>query len=160
MFDFCIQIKKNRVKTSRIINGNIELMLFSGEEWISTDLYWEQFKRKVEYSVDEKFAFIIGADIKDFEIDSTILISNEFTVIDEDIKWIVDDFTSASFQVSLYPDISERIKVARAVECKEHEVQTDREVADDSIGEIQGDDLNSLQSFYRKATRDFKRGSK
>lgn len=162
MADFCIQVIKNKVKTARIIDGGLEFIRFSGEEWIEDSGYWDKFKSKIEYVEDEQLAFVIVSDTNSFALDSDIVISDKFTNNERDITWIIDGFDSVNYHIALYPEtalsptIAESINVAVVENKKAQSVEEDQVIAEQEVEVPNG---NSLQSYYRKATRDLKRGS-
>ena len=158
MADFYIQIKNNKAQTSRIINGEPEVIRFAGEVWISTDAYWEEFQRKIEYLEHEQLAFIIDSDAQPFEIDSTILISDKFSNNDQDLQWFIDSIKLASNLPVFYPDISESLNLAKTEDIN-YSTFEDKNI--EQVAETELDDLNSnsLQNHYRKMTREFKKGN-
>lgn len=157
MSDFYIQVKNNMAKTSRIIDGDLEVVRFAGEEWISVDLYWQQFKNKIEYIANEELAFVIDTDVNSFNVDASISIADKFITSEQDLQWIINGIDTACSQAFLYPDISTRLKVSSAV--KGDQLSVDKKIVKPRIEEVDTANSNVLQNYYRKATRNFKRGN-
>ncbi|TKF21159.1 hypothetical protein FCV43_12215 [Vibrio genomosp. F6] len=159
MADFCIQVKNNKVKTDRIVDGNLEVIRFSGEVWISDNDYWDKFKTKVEYCENEKLAFVLMSDIDSFEIDSSISISDVFTNSERSIKWIIDSYNCAHLHITLYPDVFDAINIGSGKGSKEDAISTEMEFHATQVEQRANPDNNSLQNHYRKVTRGFSRGT-
>lgn len=149
MHDFIVQVNKTRVQVGRIIDGELEPVRFSGETIISIENFWNCFKKKVEYTDDEALAFVIISNNESFQIDPNIIISDSFINPNEDIICIVEDLTFNKSVVTSYPEIEFRLNRLNIVN---DELE--------SLDVIENSDLidgNTLQAFYRKKTRDYKR---
>lgn len=157
MADFYIQVKNNMAKTSRIIDGDLEIIRFAGEEWISVNLYWQQFKNKIEYTTTEKLAFVIDTDDSSFNIDTSISIADKFITSKQDLQWVINGIDIACSQAFLYPNISTRLNVSSAV--KNDQLGVDKKTVKPAVEEVDAGNSNVLQNYYRKATRNFKRGN-
>lgn len=159
MADFCIQVKNNKVKTDRIIDGNLEVIRFSGEVWISDNDYWDKFKKKVEHSEGEKIAFVLISDIDSFEIDASIFISDAFSNSERAIKWIIDSYNCAHLHITLYPDVFDAINIGSVKNSKNDAIKTEKKPHATQVEQREDPDNNSLQNHYRKVTRGFVRGT-
>ncbi|WP_405632161.1 hypothetical protein [Pseudoalteromonas sp. Ld20] len=157
MADFYIQVKSNMAKTNRIIDGDLEVVRFAGEEWISVNLYWQQFKNKIEYIANEKLAFVIDTDDSSFNVDTSISIADKFITSEQDLQWIINGIDTVWSQAFLYPDISTRLNVSSAV--KNDQLGVDKKTVKPSVEDVDTANSNVLQNYYRKATRNFKRGN-
>lgn len=160
MTDFFIQVRNNKVMTSRIINGDLDVIRFSGEEWIAVDSYWQQFKEKIEYSECETLALLMILDDESFMVDPDIVISDTFENSPSDLKGIIDISELSNAQVFVYPEIfgKSKAKLNANDNVKEANNQKQDPIQKEAI-DMELVSSGSLQSYYRKATREFKRGA-
>ena len=160
MTDFCIQVRNNKVMTSRIINGDLDVIRFFGEEWIAVDSYWQRFKEKIEHSESDTLALLMISDDESFMVDPDIIISDTFENSPSDLKGVIDTSELSDAQVFLYPEIFGELK---AILNASHRVKEANNQKQDPIQkeaiEMEPMNSSSLQSYYRKATREFKRGA-
>jgi hypothetical protein len=160
MTDFFIQVRNNKVMTSRIINGDLDVIRFFGEEWIAVDSYWQRFKDKIEHSESDTLALLMISDDESFMVDPDIIISDTFENSPSDLKGVIDTSELSDAQVFLYPEIFGELKMTlNASNCvKETNNQKQDSVQKETIA-LETMNSGSLQSYYRKATREFKRGA-
>ena len=161
MADFFIQVRNNWVMTSRIINADLDLIRFSGEDWITVDTYWQRFKEKIEYADDETLALLIISDDELFMVDPELLISDTFENNPNDLKGIIDTSELSNAQVFLYPEIFGESKIklnANDNRVKDGHNKEKNSVKKETIA-VETMSSGSLQNYYRKATREFKRGT-
>ncbi|OCH16456.1 hypothetical protein A6E05_16360 [Aliivibrio sp. 1S165] len=160
MTDFFIQVRNNKVMTSRIINGDLDVIRFFGEEWIAVDLYWQRFKEKIEHSESDTLALLMISDDESFMVDPDIVISDTFENSLSDLKGIIDTSELSNAQVLLYPEIFGELKATLKAsnQVKDANNQKQDSVQKETIA-LETMNSGSLQSYYRKATREFKRGA-
>lgn len=150
-----IQTKKSRVQASRVINGELDPISFAGEVNVSQGGFWKLFKEKIQYVEGEALALITISDDIDFMIDSDICIAESFASTDKEIAWLTEELRFSGAIVTSYPHVD--IIVERADFCS---VPLDIEPKVDSASAMEVEELSggtSLQAYYRKKTRDYRR---
>lgn len=155
MSDFIIQANKNRVQANRVMGGELEPILFAGELAIPQENFWDLFKTKIEYVDGEALALVIVSDSTDFQIDAEIAIAESFEHSDKEISWLAEELIFGGAVVTTYPQIS---AISELVEPGISSVEIEAEV--DSVSTVEAEDISngtSLQAFYRKKTRDYRR---
>ena len=151
MSDFIIRVKRNRVQANRVIDGELEPILFAGELAIPQESFWDFFKKKIEYLYGEKLALVIISDDTDFQIDAEISIADSFINSQENISWLAEGLTFENAAVTSYPVIDITAKCSIPIVSS---VVSDNELEDnEECNELSAD--VSLQAFYRKKTRDY-----
>ncbi|ASI97003.1 hypothetical protein [Vibrio rotiferianus] len=155
MSDFIIQAKKNRVQANRVIGGELESILFAGELAIPQENFWDLFKKKIEYVDGEILALVIVSDNIDFQIDVEISIAESFEHSEKEIGWLTEELVFGGAVITSYPQIS---TISDLIEPCVSSVEIESEV--DLASTVETEDLSdgtSLQAFYRKKTRDYRR---
>jgi len=156
MTDFYVESKNGKVRTCRVIEGELENIRFSGELWIDSADFWEQFKRKVEYIESERLAFIVVSDDEAFDIDPDIFIADDFAAEKSELKRLVARIAAISSFIKLYPN---SIEIQRAAVNDKPEsfdvIKGDSASEAKSIG-IEGC-ANGLQAHYLKKTNELKK---
>ncbi|HDY7904970.1 hypothetical protein D8T52_14800 [Vibrio vulnificus] len=155
MSDFIIQAKKNRVQANRVIGGELESILFAGELAIPQENFWDLFKKKIEYVDGEILALVIVSDNIDFQIDVEISIAESFEHSEKEIGWLTEELAFGGAVITSYPQIS---TISDLIEPCVSSVEIESEV--DLASTVETEDLSdgtSLQAFYRKKTRDYRR---
>lgn len=155
MSDFIIQVKKNRVQANRVIGGELESILFAGELAIPKENFWDLFKKKIEYVDGEILALVIVSDNIDFQIDVEISIAESFEHSEKEIGWLTEELVFGGEVITSYPQIS---TISDLIEPCVSSVEIESEV--DLASTVETEDLSdgiSLQAFYRKKTRDYRR---
>lgn len=149
MSDYFIETKNSNVCVSRIINGELEAIKIDGDIQIALYPFWSLFKEKIEYESGEKLAFIVVADDESFNIDADIAIAERFNATTDDLNALIFERLSAELHLKTYPDLDfnrDEIIPKRSIV-----MQT---VEPEPKFEIEGE---SLQSFFKKKTRDIQR---
>ncbi|HBC3950038.1 TPA: hypothetical protein KD869_003801 [Vibrio parahaemolyticus] len=155
MSDFIIQAKKNRVQANRVIGGELEHILFAGELAVPQESFWELFKKKIEYVDGESLALVIVSDSADFQVDAEIAIAENFEHSSKEVSWLTEELIFGGAVVTSYPQIS---TISDLIEPCISSVEIESEV--DLVSTVEGEDVSngtSLQAFYRKKTRDYRR---
>lgn len=155
MSDFIIQAKKNRVQANRVIGGELEHILFAGELAVPQESFWELFKKKIEYVDGEILALVIVSDNIDFQVDVEISIAESFEHSEKEIGWLTEELVFGGAVITSYPQIS---TISDLIEPCVSSVEIESEV--DLASTVETEDLSdgkSLQAFYRKKTRDYRR---
>ncbi|MDF2154512.1 hypothetical protein [Vibrio sp. CAU 1672] len=155
MSDFLIQIRNKMVQVSRIIDGEIELIRFSGENYTSLESFWDKFKRKIEYVSGEQLAFLVVTDQQQLDIDPDITVAEHFSHSNEDLAWLVGEANYAQSNIYCYPNIE--LNVQSTVVAEEQPTEDLLEEEMDLFSPEECSEVKSLQAFYRKKTRDYKR---
>ncbi len=152
MNDYFIQLTNNIVCVKRIINGELEAIKIKGDLQFPLCDFWLLFKHKIEYEADETLAFIVFTDDKNFEIDSEIIIAKTFVSAEEDLNALIFENLTENIHLVTYPQFelnTENIMPSSSVEVQPVALALDQEIKADS-----------LQSFFRKKTREIKRENK
>ena len=156
MTDFYVENKNCKIRTCRVIEGELEDIRFSGELWIDSADFWEQFKLKVEYIENERLAFIIVSDDEAFDVAPDIFIADDFATEKSELNRLLAHIDVSSTSVKLYPNSFEIQRTA----------VNDKP---ETLGEIKGDSAkvnqnitigygsNGLQAHYRKKTIELKK---
>ncbi len=151
MSDYSLHVNGDRVKVSRIINGELELIRFGGEVSLPIDGFWSRFKAKIEYEVDEYLAFIVVTDDDSFKIESSINIADQFNTCHEELAWILGELSELGNNIYISPEVN--LTVAKASKTT-NKVEQQPKVTD----QTEANEIGSLQSFFRKKTREYERG--
>ncbi|CAH9057258.1 hypothetical protein PSEHALCIP103_01620 [Pseudoalteromonas haloplanktis] len=156
MTDFYVENKNCKIRTCRVIEGELEDIRFSGELWIDSTDFWEQFKRKVEYIENERLAFIIVSDDEVFDVDPSIFIADDFATEKSELNRLLSYIDVSSTLVKLYPNSFEIQKTA--VNDKPEALAV---LLDDSASEAPNTSIvyssKGLQAHYRKKTNELKK---
>ncbi|HIF9072556.1 MULTISPECIES: hypothetical protein [Photobacterium] len=156
MSDFIIQAKKNRVQAKRVIGGELEPILFAGELVVSQEHFWDIFKKKIEYVDGETLALVIVSDCIDFQVDVEISIAESFEHSQKEITLLTEELAFGGASITSYPQIS---TISDLIEPCFSPLEIESKV--DSTSTVETERLSdgiSLQAFYRKKTRDYRRG--
>ena len=170
MSDYFIQSTKNTVRVNRIINGELEAIKINGDLQFPLSEFWPLFKQKIEYEVDEILAFIVLTDDENFEIDPAIIISEKFISVETALNSLIFEHLTDNVHLFTYPKFDVTINKTmpnspineqknESLLCDallklldEPAVQT--KIKSELVQEIERD---SLQSFFRKKTREIQR---
>jgi hypothetical protein len=131
----------------------LEPIRFSGEDVIELEEFWSAFKHKVEYVKGEQLAFIVLEDRDEFVIDPEITIADCWLNDMEDIFLLVEEQNYFGLAVTFYPDID--LSVKPSISRRPHDAcnaHRDTNVLSDMLL-----DSNSLQGFYKRKTREYRR---
>ncbi|MEZ8341207.1 hypothetical protein AB6D05_03790 [Vibrio cyclitrophicus] len=155
MSDFIIQAKKRRVQANRVIGGELEPILFAGELAVSQSHFWDLFKKKIEYVDGETLALVIISDDINFEADTEISIAKSFDHSEKEVSWLTEELNFYGAIITSHPQVD---TISEPIESYALSVEIEPEVASTSTEEGENlPDRTSLQAFYRKKTRDYKR---
>lgn len=157
MSDFLLKVMGHSVQANRLIDGELEPIRFSGEEVIDLEEFWCAFKHKVEYVKDEQLAFIVLGDRDGFVIDPEITIADGWSNDMQDVLPLVEEQNNFGMAVTFYPDIDLSVKLSIShrphAARKVQGVQSEANFSSDMLL-----DSNSLQGFYKRKTREYRRG--
>ncbi|EKG63884.1 hypothetical protein [Vibrio cholerae] len=147
MMDFIIVLKQGRVRAFRVINGQLEVILFAGEKALAVADFWYQFKQKIEYTIDETLALILVSDDSEFVLDPEINIAAQFVHVPQTLSGLVEEILFPAAKVQSYPTLNLAITESKP----EQPVVTAQQDAllEESLPS------SSLQAFYRKKTRHY-----
>ncbi|MFT5759818.1 MAG: hypothetical protein ACI9LM_004597 [Alteromonadaceae bacterium] len=149
MSDYFIQSTKNIVRVNRIINGELEAIKINGDLQIPLSEFWPLFKQKIEYEADETLAFIVFTDNETFEMDSEIIIAEKFISTETVLNTFIFEHLTENIHLFTHPTFD--VTINKTTPRSSINVQTSEP---DLVQEIEGD---SLQSFFRKKTREIQR---
>ncbi|WP_289097233.1 hypothetical protein [uncultured Pseudoalteromonas sp.] len=156
MTDFYVENKNCKIRTCRVIKGELEDIRFSGELWIDSADYWEQFKRKVEYIENERLAFIIVSDDEAFDVDPDICIAADFATGKSELNRLLAQIDAISSFIKLYPNLSEILTTALSDKPEALDVMEDDSTSEARSTAIEGCS-NGLQAHYLKKTNELKK---
>ncbi|CAE6944352.1 hypothetical protein ACOMICROBIO_GDFFDHBD_03240 [Vibrio sp. B1REV9] len=159
MADFYIHLNKNAVKSYRVINGELEIIRFLGESSLSKDGFWEKFKSKIEYEKGDKHSFLIASDDAGFSPVGEMDFAHNFDCdLNQLHRIVLDSFPEACNLITFprvdlqpMPDLPKATSTQSLNAVKEKSQFEELDDTDD-------DNVFSLQSFYRRKTRDYQRG--
>lgn len=149
MSNYFIKSIKQQVSVSRIINGELEAIKIRGDLQLDLSKFWLRFKQKIEYEADESLSFIVLSDDENFKIDADIVIAEQFSSSEYELSSLIFDNRTEHQHLITFPSIDINIEdmiPATTVNMQEDEPELEPE--------IEGD---SLQSFFRKKTREIHR---
>lgn len=156
MTDFYVENKNCKIRTCRVIEGELEDVRFSGELWIDSADFWEQFKRKVEYIQNERLAFIVVSDDEEFDVDPSIFIADDFATGKSELNRLLAHIGAISSSIKLYPNSFEIQRTAINDKAEALGV-----LLDDSASEALNTSIEysskGLQAHYRKKTNELKK---
>lgn len=155
MTDFYVENKNCKIRTCRVIEGELEDVRFSGELWIDSADFWEQFKRKVEYIQNERLAFIVVSDDEEFDVDPDIFIADDFATDKSELNRLLARVKASLFFVKFHPNVPELQKFNENTE--DHNVLEGSMSCEAKNTSIEGSS-NGLQAHYRKKTNELKKG--
>lgn len=113
------------------------------------------FQKKIEYVDGESLALVIVSDSADFQVDAEIAIAENFEHSSKEVSWLTEELIFGGAVVTSYPQIS---TISDLIEPCISSVEIESEV--DLVSTVEGEDVSngtSLQAFYRKKTRDYRR---
>lgn len=147
MNDYCILVKNGRAEANRIIAGTLEPIHFRGEARLDVAGFWPAFREKIEYSIGEAIALLVICDDESFVVDSDITIAGQFNCPEPELAGIIDTLNSPGCIVRTYPEVELRSAIQRQPGANLMSGSDSDEV-----------DENSLQSYFLRKTREYKRG--
>ena len=149
MNDYCIQVHQGRIAVSRIFNGQLEPIRFRGENWLLAADFWPSFLDKIEYSTDEKIAFLVLSDDESFSIDPAITVAEQFQCTGDELSSIVSMLSGSASVVCTYPEVN----LCSSVVARRDQ-EADEQTLDEPATVVEG----SLQAFFRRKTEEYKHG--
>lgn len=144
MTDYIIFLKNGFVQTYRVFNGIAEVMLFAGADRLPVENYMQEFKKKIEYSPDEKLALILIADSENFNIEHEISIADCFSNDIQVLSSLIDSLNYPDVTINTYPKVDLFPKLKPFLKIKSPDVPIEL-----STGK-------SLQDFYRNKTKSYR----
>ncbi|WP_212752364.1 hypothetical protein [Vibrio cincinnatiensis] len=148
MTDFIIVLNNARVQAHRVINNQLEPILFAGELKLDVNDFWQKFEQKIEYTQDEKLALILIADDPEFAPDPHIKIAEQFEHDAQTLAWLIEELSFPAARVHGYPTVEVLPSDSRML--VKAEVPNKEVLVDEPLPN------SSLQAFYRKKTRNYR----
>ncbi|NOQ65453.1 MAG: hypothetical protein GQ582_13160 [Methyloprofundus sp.] len=150
MNEYLIQAINSSVRVSRIIDGELEAIRNKGDFAFPLSDFWRLFKEKIEYEVGEQLALIVLTDDKYFELDASIVIAEKFTSENEVLNDLVSSRKAERYYLMTYPELAlDYIKA-------EPDLSVTLQASEPEF--IAAGEGQSIQDFFKKKTRDIKRG--
>jgi len=152
IYDYFIQLKNNLVRVSRVKNGELEAINIKGSLQVPLSDFWAVFKDKIEYEAGDQLTFIVLTDDEGFELDGDIIVAEKFGSTDKELCDLIFEHSLPNIHCFTFPARDFTIDDVKPTPLIEQQsVESELEV------EIVGD---SLQSFFRKKTREIERDNK
>ncbi|OOE41612.1 hypothetical protein BZG00_01150 [Salinivibrio kushneri] len=156
MTDYIVSVKGDQAQAYRLIWGQREIIRFEGEEYLSKADFWHTFKKKIEYVEGEKIAIVMIRDDPEFSIDPDVTIADRFNNDLEDVRGVIDEFCLRNREALCFPNSIDKVDYRRVSQERPY---NEAPIVDDNLSDSDSSssDEISIQSFYLKKTRSYKR---